>query len=78
MLLWRQKTALRKQIVDSLWETLWKKNRCYCFTFWRNLNMLEKKGWFRSKRLRKCLCQGSGYTYLENVRSTGIDSVSCL
>lgn len=63
---------------QSLRETVWKKNGCYWFTFWRDLNMVEKKGWFRSKRLRQSLWQGSGYTYLGNVRSTGIDSVSFL
>lgn len=38
---------------QSLRETVWKKNVCYWFTFWRDLNMVEEKGWFRSKRLRQ-------------------------
>lgn len=40
---------------QSLRETVWKKNACYWFTFWRDLNMVEEKGWFRSKRLRQRL-----------------------
>lgn len=40
---------------QSLRKTVWKKNVCYWFTFWRDLNMVEEKGWFRSKRLRQRL-----------------------